>query len=364
MLRAIPLIRQPTKTISGLRDTREYKDMLRQSIKNYISFGIFLFLLAGLVFAVYLARYRQEIRKKAATPGGLGSVYLSTPQSTYSLGDIIPVEIKFRTGSSFTASAKISMATFIIQYPFYGDNPELEMVNQSGDTLPSGGVAFYPNPDLPAFPEGWQAGSEATRWVFPVNKFYTQGKTVKIEIAGVDTYIKGTRTPTYFSLGTYYLKVKSVPVGGNITFSFDPLQSKLLTKDSPIKDILDTPQSLILAIQEVSPGSSLTPTVTPRVTPSVTPSVIPSVTPSVTPTMTPSPTPVPPLLRLKVGWNKIIWPGGVSKTTGQLPTVCPTAVNKRTIFSDFFKNYWATTWSFISGRTYYIKCDSVASWQL
>lgn len=93
-----------------------------------------------------------------------------------------------------------------------------------------------------------------------------------------------------------------------------------------------------------------------------TPTPGPSSTP--TPTMTPSPTPVPPSLRLKVGWNKIIWPSGVAKTANQLPTVCPTAVNKRTIFSDFIKNYWPTDWSFVSGKTYYIKCTSAVPWQL
>jgi hypothetical protein len=65
------------------------------------------------------------------------------------------------------------------------------------------------------------------------------------------------------------------------------------------------------------------------------------------------------------GWNQIIWPAMVDIKASDVPPECPIAVTKENFWiRPYVKNYGGVDFGFVSGRTYYLKCNQAVEWTI
>src|SRR3990172_2334799 len=83
-----------------------------------------LVLIGGVVAGILLVRERQDLREKAAVPGGQARVSLFPTTGNFKVGDTLPVSIYFNT-----SDVSISSINVRLRYPFSGTTPEISASN-------------------------------------------------------------------------------------------------------------------------------------------------------------------------------------------------------------------------------------------
>ena len=72
-----------------------------------------------------------------------------------------------------------------------------------------------------------------------------------------------------------------------------------------------------------------------------------------------------PVFNLKKDWNQIIWPDVLGKKASDIPTECPIAVSKENFwFKPHVKNFGGVNFNLEKDKTYFIKCNQEATWNL
>ena len=249
------------------------------SKKNVFASVIAIIILAGGVVAgVMLIRQQQELREKAAVPGGQARVSLFPTLGNLNVGDDIPVSVYFNT-----SGVSISSISLRLLYPFSGAQPEVTTSN------------IEINPII----------ENSGNWNCPKKSITTEGQNVAIDIECANISATGYATSTDTLLSTFSLTVGQIPQTNPFTLSFDPSQS-IITQKSNGADILNIPDDetgtatfTVTSDTYVSPtiGPSPTATKVPTKTPTPSPTTTAKVTLTPTPTrgltVTPTKTPTP-----------------------------------------------------------------------
>jgi len=240
------------------------------SKKNVFASIIAIIILAGGVVAgVMLIRQQQELREKAAVPGGQARVSLFPTLGNLNVGDDIPVSVYFNT-----SGVSISSISLRLLYPFSGAQPEVTTSN------------IEINPII----------ENSGNWNCPKKSITTEGQNVAIDIECANISATGYATSTDTLLSTFSLTVGQIPQTNPFTLSFDPSQS-IITQKSNGADILNIPDDETgTATFTVTSDTYVSPTIGPSATPTTKPSATPttirtSVTPTPTLKVTSTPTP-------------------------------------------------------------------------
>lgn len=247
--------------------------------KYLLGFGLLFFLLLALIFTFNLSQQRQEIRKEAVVPGGIGSFRLEPQNFTASVGNTFPVRIYLNTGGAYVSSLVLAL-----EMAYDQANPIFEIVNEAGS--PAQQITMNPE-----FVSGYD-------WAVPFRNVVRSADKIRIEFSAFNTAPSGYRTSTDFLIGTFYLKALRLD-DRSFGMNFIPANSQMLTKAYPPQDILNTPQPAFFRINDGAPTATPVPgaTNTP-VPPTRTPTPVPTRTPTPLPTATPVPgatnTPIPP----------------------------------------------------------------------
>ncbi len=220
-----------------------------------ISLIVILVAAGGFVAGLLLLRQRQELREKAAVPGGQAEVRLSPESGTYNVGDTFTSSVFFNT-----ANIAISGISVRLTYTYSGATPELVASN------------IVINSTLLASGE----------WTCPTRNVSAEAGTVNIDIACANISAAGFATSTDTLLATFDFTVERTPVIDPVVVRFDPSQS-VITQKSDGQDILLIPTST--GEYSVS-GATATPTPTTGITGTPTPTVEATATPTSTPTPT------------------------------------------------------------------------------
>ena len=211
----------------------------------------------GFITGLILLRQEQDIREKAAVPGGEVTVLLSPSSGTYNVGSAFKSSISFNT-----ANISVSGIAIRLSYPYSGVTPEL--VIDSIDV----------NPTL----------LSSGDWTCPTKTFNLEGGKVVIDIAcgnySASGYSSGSGDTLFADI---MFRVDRVPVQSPVVVSFDPNLS-IITRKSNGQDILLIPAS---TGAYTIPGSAV-PTNTP--TPTTKAGAIATSTPTPTKKLTPTPT--------------------------------------------------------------------------
>lgn len=220
-------------------------------------------LAGGVVAGVMLVRQQQELREKAAVPGGQARVSLFPTTGIFNVNDSLPVSVYFNT-----SGVSISAITLRLIYPFTGTAPEIttsdieinQVIEKSGD------------------------------WNCPTKSVTTEGQNIAIDIACANIGATGYSTNSDTLLATFDLTVNRVPQSNPFSLRFDPSRS-IVTQKSNGQDILNIPDNETgTAVFTVSTPAGPSPTPIPTKKPTATP--IPTKVPTATPTtkLSPSPT--------------------------------------------------------------------------
>ena len=252
--------------------------------KKSIAASIFaiIVLAVGVYAGVILVKQQQDLREKAAVPGGQARVSLFPTSGSFKVGDSLPVSVYFNTSGVSISSIKMRLV-----YPFSGTSPEIvasgieinQVIEKSGD------------------------------WNCPTKSVTTEGQNIAIDIAcaNIGATVYSTKSDTL--LATFKLSVDRIPQTNPFSLRFDPSQS-IITQKSNGQDILNIPDpSTGMAtftvnndqgspaptqpVATIKPTATPSPTKTPTPTPTVKPSLTPTGTVTVIPTSTLRPTATP-----------------------------------------------------------------------
>ena len=212
-------------------------------------------LLVALGIFFFASQKPQEIRQKAAVPGGSASVMLSPKSRTIIQG----------------AKTSILLSASILNTSVDG----FQVVASISGKIPAD-ITF-----IPTIPIGMrQIGGTLTA--------IQEGKQIQLAYITDNPESQPFLDPNFITLGSL---VFTAPGSGDMTVSFDPTLSKIhqhSEQNLPGSDILDLPEEQTYSF---TPPPTPTSTPTPTPTPSPTPRPLP--TPTLTPTPTPKPTPTP-----------------------------------------------------------------------
>ncbi len=172
------------------------------------------------LFIRSLSNQRFEPREKAAEPpsASYGAITISPQSGTKFVGDILQGTI------SFTAPQAISSLSLRITYPYSGTTPELNIVDQNGNSVNKVTAS--------------SALTSTGDWAFPVNSVTRGSGLVTIDLAAINTSTIGFTSNTPVTLATFYFKINSAS-SQPITLTLDGGQSMMMTKASPTQNILD-----------------------------------------------------------------------------------------------------------------------------
>lgn len=228
-------------------------------------------LAGGIIAGVMLVRQQQELREKAAVPGGQARVSLFPTSGSFNVGDNMPVSIYFNTSGVSISSIRLRLV-----YPFSGTSPEVtasdieinQIIEKSGN------------------------------WNCPTKSITTEGQNIAIDIACANIGATGYSTSSDTLLASFKLTVNKIPQTNPFTLRFDPSMS-IITQKSNGQDILNIPDSetatasftvVVPSGPSPTPAKTATPTPTKKPTATPTPTKAPTATPttklSVTPTTT------------------------------------------------------------------------------
>lgn len=221
-----------------------------------------LILAGGVVAGVLLVRQQQELREKAAVPGGDARVSLFPTSGSLDVGGTLPVSVYFNTSGIPVSSVKLRLT-----YPFVGVTPEVSASKIEINQVIEG----------------------SGNWNCPTKTVTTEGQNIAVDIACANISASGFSTNTDTLFATFELLVNRVPQTNPFSLRFDPSNS-IITQKSNGQDILNIPDNESgVATFTVSTTNqpSLTPTKTP---PTSTPTKVPTATPTqrVTPTVRPT----------------------------------------------------------------------------
>ena len=248
--------------------------------------------IGGIVSGAILLRDRQDIRERAAVPGGRAEMSLSPESGNFEVGETIPVSVYFNTGTADTGAVPVVGVTALATYPYSGSNAEVTASN------------IQINPDLLATGD----------WSCPTTTITELGGNVDIEIACGIVGSSGFTASSDTLLATFDLTVNEVPSVSPFVIRFNSSRS-IITQQSNGEDILALPQSVGSYII----GGTAQPTATTTLSPSPTGST--SVTPTLTTTASPSPT--------KVATT----PSGLPDAGFSLPTIAGLGIGILAIFT-------------------------------
>src|SRR5258708_39898868 len=131
-------------------------------MKKILPIVVTLVIVGGLIVAFLLSKTGQDIRKRASTNGGIGSVSLSPASATHYVGDVFPVTLNMKTGGAAISSVSLRMT-----YSYFGTTPDLEVVDQNGNIINQ----IYPSTSLISTGD----------WSFPVKSVTRAGGVVTID---------------------------------------------------------------------------------------------------------------------------------------------------------------------------------------
>lgn len=182
--------------------------------KLAVVFVIIAVAIGGFVTGLYLLRQRQDLREKAAVPGGEAKVSISPATGNYNVGDTINTSVSFNT-----AGIAVSGIAVRLSYPFSGATPEVSVsgIRVNSALLSSG------------------------NWTCPTQNASQQGGNMVIDIACANTSASGYTSTTDTLLANIDLKVNRAPSAA-LEVKFDPERS-VVTRKSDNQDILLIPSS-------------------------------------------------------------------------------------------------------------------------
>lgn len=230
-------------------------------------------ILAGGVYAgLLLVRQQQDLREKAAVPGGQARVSLFPTSGSFNVSDTLPVSVYFNTSGVAISSVKLRLT-----YPFSGTSPEVSASNIEINQIIEG----------------------SGNWNCPTKSVTTEGQNIAIDIACANVSASGFSTSTDTLLATFKLTVNQIPQANPFSLRFDPSQS-IITQKSNGQDILNIPDTqtgeatftVNQSSTTVTPSITETPSPTPTgtKTPTATPTTRLTVTPTATTSVTATPT--------------------------------------------------------------------------
>jgi hypothetical protein len=260
-----------------------------QTKKIAVVFLIIAVAIGGFVTGLYLLRQRQDIREKAAVPGGQAKVSISPDSGEYNVGDTINTSISFNTDG-----VPVSGIAVRLSYPYSGSTPE---VSVSGIRVASGLLS-------------------SGNWACPTQNASQQGGNVVIDIACANTSATGFSSSSDTLLANVDLKINRA-TSGALEVKFDPASS-VVTRKTDNQDILLIPTST--GMYTIAGASASTPTPTTKAgTPTPTTKV--TATATVTPTKKVTSTPTP---------TKVSGTGGTSEEPTEAPTATMTPTPRPT----------------------------------
>ncbi len=263
--------------------------------------SIFLIItIVGVVVGVLLMRRQQDIRRKAAVPGGIATIEISPVSGSFNVDQEFTVNLRFNTNGETVSGISVRLVH---------NSPEVQLVNsQINPSLLSTGT-----------------------WSCPVQPSQQQqGNSVFVDLACVNTSIGGFVSSGTTDLVTLTFKANSMPSVNPVVLTFDNALT-VITKKSTSEDTLLIPQTsgsyTITQNQEGQEDQEPTasPTVAPTAKPTSTasPTAVPTTSPGVGGT---NPTVAPTLAPSSTGVQREDSGGGSTgqvKETGKAPTLPP-----------------------------------------
>ncbi len=230
--------------------------------KIIVSAIFLIFAIIGVMAGVYLVQRQQDIRRKAAVPGGQATIELAPTSGSFNVGEEFDVKVRFDTHGEVISGISVRLIH---------NSPEIQLSNsQINPTLLS------------------------TEWSCPVKPSQQQqGNSIFVDLACVNLSAGGFTSSGVTDLVTLTFKANSVPSVNPVNLSFDNALT-VITKKSDSEDTLLIPQTTGLYTITQAPGETTNPTQTPSPTPTVAPTTAPTVKPGTggtNPTATPTSTP-------------------------------------------------------------------------
>lgn len=172
-------------------------------------------IIAGIAAGLILVQQVQLLRRRAATPEGTATVYLTPESGTYRVGDTIPVSIHFDVSQDV-----ISGVTTRVVYGYTGSSSPLSV-----DSIEIG-----KNIEL------------SSDWTCPTQDVHTQNGYLIVDIACGNTNANGFTRSEDMLLATINYSVDARPLSGKVSFGFDAERS-IITDKQTNEDILSYPTS-------------------------------------------------------------------------------------------------------------------------
>jgi hypothetical protein len=163
--------------------------------KLAVVFVIVAVAIGGFVTGLFLLQQRQDLRERAAVPGGEARVSLTPATGSFNVGDTISTSVNFNT-----SGIAVSGIAVRILYPFSGSTPEVSVsgIRVSNTLLSSGS------------------------WTCPTQNASQQGGNVVIDIACANTSAAGFTSSTDTLLANIDLKINRAP-SAVLEVKFDPV---------------------------------------------------------------------------------------------------------------------------------------------
>jgi hypothetical protein len=205
-------------------------------------------LVLGLVASAVLVTRQQLFKQRAFTSGPTTStknIFPSPLTGTASVGEIIPIELKFRTPESIT-----SLSTRVdFNYVLDGSNiPDVQVVDVNGN--PTTQVALNP------------MFSDPSSWNVPLSSFNldNQTGTASMQFAALNISYSGFSSPTDVIAATFYLRFNRLPQGGITTLRIISGDTEMFTKANT-QNVADPEPWAIYTV--VSPSATPSPSPLP-----------------------------------------------------------------------------------------------------
>lgn len=180
-------------------------------------------ILAGILLIFYYYNRPKVELGQAATPGGVGEVWLDPSGVEISGGETQQVTVYMKTGDTDLEAEYISSIAL-----------RMTITNMTGmEITDAAGVAVNQlTPDSDLLLTG--------NWSFPINSVTRNGSDVTIDLAAINTSTTGFKNYTGQAIATFYITASEGVTATN-SFVFDLTESKMMTKQEPVTDILNNP---------------------------------------------------------------------------------------------------------------------------
>jgi hypothetical protein len=223
--------------------------------------GGLLVLILGLVTSAVLVTQQQLFKNRAFTPGPTTSthnLFLSPVSGTVQAGDIVPVQIKFRTENPGDQPRPISALAVKVNFPSIPDSitgvRDIQVVDANGNASYQAYEHRYPNYT--------GSGELDSNWSFPFKGVtYTSNQgSLELSAAYLSANSGFSTSGNDQVLATLYLKFNRPPTGNTLTLTIDPVETKMYTKQDnlEIQDIAQFTTYTVAAVTTPPPVESAT----------------------------------------------------------------------------------------------------------